>query len=468
MSLFSQCLERQQFCFLVEYLCSAPDTHTIRQSLAGFPAIMTLADRVHSDDDPAPLALAKNYPAEIEKLLHFSGKGRDIRELEYFLDQAARQGYRNLLLLSGDKLKNHHFGIGQPAQRTRYLESVSAVMAARQRGGFKIGVAFNPFKYTEAERDAQYLKLHKKIRAGADFLITQLGFDLDCILQCQSFISQHYANFPAFACVMPLTLKRAQFMLKNQVAGLVIAPHIVDVLEREYQADPLLAEANVYARCALQILICKQLGYVGVHLSACHQPKQQQKLERSLEQYQNLSLEECIKAWQQLWHTDSATALQPERPALVKPVSAMQVAKYKNMHLMHYMFFGSLTAIGIGRFIFKASFWNRRRPYRLLLNLEHWSKNWLVGCESCGTCRLDETLYICPETCPKGLANGPCGGTRLDRCEFGDRECIHSVKARLAKRIDRTEVLKSKLIPAVPIETRATSSWKNWFRPADK
>lgn len=37
-------------------------------------------------------------------------------------------------------------------------------MAAKCYGGFHIGVAFNPFKYAEAERDAQYLKLHKRLK----------------------------------------------------------------------------------------------------------------------------------------------------------------------------------------------------------------------------------------------------------------------------------------------------------------
>ena len=103
------------------------------------------------------------------------------------------------------------------------------------------------------------------------------------------------------------------------------------------------------------------------------------------------------------------------------------------------------------------------RANQALLKTEHLSKHAVVGCESCGQCRLGETLYICPETCPKGLANGPCGGTSLDRCEFGDRECIHSVKARLAKAVGQTKILKEKLIPTVSIAVRGTSSWKNWY-----
>ncbi len=75
--------------------------------------------------------------------------------------------------------------------RSRYLESVNAVMAGEKTGGFCIGVAFNPFKYAEAERDAQYLKLHKKIKAGADFIITQLGYDIQALKQAKSFLTQH-------------------------------------------------------------------------------------------------------------------------------------------------------------------------------------------------------------------------------------------------------------------------------------
>ena len=70
-----------------------------------------------------------------------------------------------------------------------------------------------------------------------------------------------------------------------------------------------------------------------------------------------------------------------------------------------------------------------------------------------------------PETCPKGLANGPCGGTRLNRCEFGDRECIHSVKYRTAKAVGQTAVLSERLIPCIEVGGRHQSSWPRWFDP---
>jgi ferredoxin len=50
---------------------------------------------------------------------------------------------------------------------------------------------------------------------------------------------------------------------------------------------------------------------------------------------------------------------------------------------------------------------------------------WTEKCAACGTCVLHEYGGICPVTrCAKHLLNGPCGGSREDRCEVRpDRPC---------------------------------------------
>jgi methylenetetrahydrofolate reductase (NADPH) len=82
--------------------------------------------------------------------------------------------------------------------------------------------------------------------------------------------------------------------------------------------------------------------------------------------------------------------------------------------------------------------------------LERWAKAPAFGCQACGFCRLPHTLYVCPETCPKGLANGPCGGSTGNVCEAGDRECVHTARYRLAKATGQLALLERTLIPAVP------------------
>jgi ferredoxin len=50
---------------------------------------------------------------------------------------------------------------------------------------------------------------------------------------------------------------------------------------------------------------------------------------------------------------------------------------------------------------------------------------WAEKCAACGTCVLHEYGGICPVTrCAKHMLNGPCGGSREDRCEVRpDRPC---------------------------------------------
>ena len=453
-----QHLSQHHFCVLFEYLTAQQSRFTLRTQFAGFPVCMTLADRVHSDDDAAPLEVSKQYPESVEKLIHYSGKGRDIQDFIEFLHLAKSQEQKNLLLLTGDKLKHHQSGDGAP--RTRYLESVNAVMEAKRQGGFYIGVALNPFKYTDLEKEAQYLKLHKKIKAGADFIITQLGYDLSALQEAHTFLKKNKYSQYVLACVMPLTLERAQFIIKEKVAGIVITPHLLTLLEQEKQKRN---EHRVYRRCALQILICQHFGFSGVHLSACHKPEEQELLEKYIEEYRPLDLQACMSHWNMLWKIKTGKEFIPDVGSESEPSTTKHVIKYKYLNLIHDAFFQSKTSKAIGRNLFRSRLWKVPFVSKLVTTAEYLTKQLAVGCDSCGQCRLADTLYICPETCPKGLANGPCGGTHLDRCEFGDRECIHSVKVRLAETVNQTHVLRENLIPAVPIEVRGTSSWKNWF-----
>ena len=54
---------------------------------------------------------------------------------------------------------------------------------------------------------------------------------------------------------------------------------------------------------------------------------------------------------------------------------------------------------------------------KTLTSVEAMVKGVLFGCRMCGNCILQETAYICPMTCPKGLRNGLCGGATPERCE---------------------------------------------------
>lgn len=70
-------------------------------------------------------------------------------------------------------------------------------------------------------------------------------------------------------------------------------------------------------------------------------------------------------------------------------------------------------------------------------------------CSICGECILDKTGGICPITaCPKGLLNGPCGGTNEGKCEVSpDVDCAWVKIYNRMKRLDQLEDLKKPLKP---------------------
>lgn len=61
----------------------------------------------------------------------------------------------------------------------------------------------------------------------------------------------------------------------------------------------------------------------------------------------------------------------------------------------------------------------------LFLGNSHRHMNFEEKCSTCGECVIQYTGGICPVTrCPKGLLNGPCGGTNDGQCEVdSDKPC---------------------------------------------
>jgi hypothetical protein len=61
---------------------------------------------------------------------------------------------------------------------------------------------------------------------------------------------------------------------------------------------------------------------------------------------------------------------------------------------------------------------------RLLITVEKMTTGPAFGCRMCGNCLLQETAFICPMECPKGMRNGPCGGSTDGKCEINpDTDC---------------------------------------------
>jgi len=82
---------------------------------------------------------------------------------------------------------------------------------------------------------------------------------------------------------------------------------------------------------------------------------------------------------------------------------------------------------------------------------------WTEKCAACGSCVLGDYGGICPITrCAKKLLNGPCGGSREDRCEVRpDSQCAWQLIYNRLKSIGQLDKLKK------------ITSTKNWNTALD-
>jgi methylenetetrahydrofolate reductase (NADPH) len=446
---------------------------------------VALTDRVKSDDDHDPVRVAHRVAEASGKAttVHLSGKDRDPAYVADALVRMRRAGLENVLLVTGDKVKRDRGG-----DVVRYYDSVNMMAQASAVGGFFAAAAVSPFKYREEESMNQYLKMAKKERAGAAYFITQVGWDMLKMKELLAYRRARGFTAPVMMGMMLLTVARARYIRANKLAGITITDSLQARLEEE-AARPDKGVPAAYHRLALQIVGLKRLGFAGFQLTGMHA---YDKLDKLLQQVEALERELPTESrwWEAWWDAlrgaETAPAsyylfeelgkpggchvprerLTPREPEL-PPAPSAAYRKFRSLDRLDHVVFkdgspGAALLKPIARLVPKGSMLDRG-----LHAVERAIKEPVVGCQTCGFCRLPYTAYVCPETCPKGLANGPCGGTTENTCEFGDRECIHNQKYRIAKEAGRLHELEELLIPAVDAARRGTCSWTNHFRGED-
>jgi methylenetetrahydrofolate reductase (NADPH) len=85
---------------------------------------------------------------------------------------------------------------------------------------------------------------------------------------------------------------------------------------------------------------------------------------------------------------------------------------------------------------------------RTLEAVERMVKGPMFGCRMCGNCLLQETAFICSMECPKGIRNGPCGGSTEEHCYVDEtRPCMWYKIYERAFKMGREEMLLEVLPP---------------------
>ena len=460
-------LQSGRFCHVVEIVASRISREArlleVASQLAITPGVVAGSITSYAGGAPGQDPLRVGTAARARGLtpnIHVTCVSRDRKEQQHYLETIAGLGLENVFALTGDYPKDADSVFDMDS-----VELVALMNGLRQHGlPLWIAVAVSPFKYTEPDCAYQYLKLEKKFAAGADYAITQLGFDARKFRELRRYLDEHGVQKPVLGNVYVLGLKAAEKMSKGEPPGCWVAPELVEKIREEVKAKDK-GEAARLERAARMVAILRGLGYAGAYLGGTHNAEHVSWIiERGqilAPRWEELAEEFTYAPKSAFYMYEPGTA-----PSLRTPGFGQRVVN-AFWHLLSptQIREGSL-ADRITRSVFG---WIDRRPSlaHSLERAEFAIKSPAFGCQACGNCVLPDMQYVCPQTCPKQLRNGPCGGTNTGQCEvIPDRACIWVNVYERAKAANEVSLLRV-YIPPPDRSLKGTSSWINYFLDKD-
>ncbi len=443
-----------------------------------------------------------------EVIVHVACRDRNRNELISMGWRLASAGFRNVLCLSGDYPVAGYEGLPRPvfdldsvALLAMYTEIAEGRWpAAGDRAGghgggpgakggpgarpeFFLGAVVNNHKRLEAEVMPQYQKLALKVRAGAGYVISQVGYDARKQDELLRWMRVAGLDVPTVANAFLLTRGAARAFHSGRIPGCTVTDELLAVVERE-GASQDKGKAFFIELAAKQAAIAKGLGYRGIYIggAASHED-----VTRILDTAATFGTDdwrtfagEIRYAQPGEFHffegdretglsTDvvSKAYLRGKRRAARSPHALRAPLAYTVNRLAHDTVFAPGTSgFRVGARVFGAA--ERRHFTKPLHLLEQTVKVPLYDCRDCGDCSLPDIAYLCPESqCAKNQRNGPCGGSHAGECEVPGRTCIW-VRAYDRLRawgeadgmLDRRPVVTDNAL-------RRTSAWGNAFLERD-
>jgi methylenetetrahydrofolate reductase (NADPH) len=423
-------------------------------------------------------------------IIHFTCKDKNRNQIESILYALDRIGIQNLLVMTGDYPLYGFEGKAKPVydlDSTQLLHLIKTMndgkcIDGKAPGGgaecpptrFFKGCAVSPFKMSEAEVLAQYFKLYKKVQMGADFIITQVGYDARKFDEVLRFIRQQGIQVPIIGNVYILNRPVARVMNRGEVPGCVVTDDLYRIIEEEAQA-PDKGKAARLTRAAKLIAVLKGIGYQGVHIGGPN--LKYEDLEWVIEKSKQFSTD--WKAWVQefsfpqkngfyLFMEDSKTGLNSDVPNFHRSHPGKKWG-YRMMRFFHrFVFLPRAPLFDIACRFFRKLDGTRLDPP--FTELEYWVKFVSSRCQRCGDCTLPEVAFLCPQSqCAKFLFNGQCGGSTEGWCEVfpGKKKCIYVRAYNRLRAYGEEESLKEGYIPPRNWVLNGISSWANYFLGRD-
>ena len=430
-----------------------------------------------------------------EVIIHLACKDWNRNALESRGWKLGSEGFRNVLCMSGDYPMTGHRGQAAPvfdidsvgliqllAEMNAGLRDERRPSVDLGRTDFFLGCVVTNHKRHEREVVPQYLKLRKKVAAGARFVINQIGYDTRKDDELLRWIRREALPVAALANVYVLSRAAARAFHRGAIPGVVVTDDLLELVER-HAASPDQGKAFFVDLAAKHVAVARGLGFSGAYLGG-HGPAA--PLDEVLDAVDRYAAEDWPTLAREIqfpldgefyfFERDHETGLSSDVVSASYLESRRQRAtalrvpvKYRFSRRLHQVAFAEDAPLRpTGRAVYRAI---ERAPGavgKAAHALEQAAKVSLFSCKDCGDCSLPEIAYVCPESmCAKNQRNGPCGGTRDGLCEVYDTECIWSQAYERLKAYGEEETMLDGPVVVKDNALAGTSAWANTFLGRD-
>jgi methylenetetrahydrofolate reductase (NADPH) len=246
------------------------------EPLRGLVDGVACTDNSGANPHLAPLAAARLVAdAGLEPIMQLSCRDRNRLALQSDLVAAGALGIRTVLLMGGDLVTagDHpdakavfDLDAGGLLEAARTLRDAGTYLSGRALDTpprWLVGAVENPFMAPAEERPA---RLASKVKAGAEFVVTQVGFDLEVLRRFCETVAARDASVRAPLLVSAFIPRSARNLewLRDRVAGVGVPDAVVERVASR-PADEQAAEGR---RLAVELVAAVRAypGVAGVHL----------------------------------------------------------------------------------------------------------------------------------------------------------------------------------------------------------
>ncbi|RCK57983.1 Methylenetetrahydrofolate reductase 2 [Candida viswanathii] len=194
----------------------------------------------------------------LETCMHLTCTNMKVELIDEALDKAYKSGCQNILALRGDPPLDGSESTGD----FKYAKDLIAYIHKKYGDHFNIGVAGYPEGHPEETDEVKTLEyLKEKCDAGADFIITQMFYDVDNFISWCSKLRKIGIDLPIIPGIMPISTYSA-FLRRAKWSEISIPQHFLDALDPIKDDDFLVREKGT----ELVSEMCQKLlesGYVN-------------------------------------------------------------------------------------------------------------------------------------------------------------------------------------------------------------